>query len=103
MLLFWPLTGYFHGWRHRYLASHGVRDIELLGRSGRLGADGGGDHLTGLLTGDWSGAVTITKCDTASAEDMRAVMAGCGSAGGSAGQGGTFNSCGRAFPAFNAV
>ena len=59
----------------RYLASNGVQHLELLGRTGRLGAGGGGEHLAGLLAGAWSGSVTFTKCDTASAEDTRAVVA----------------------------
>ena len=58
----------------RYLASHGVRHVELLGRSGHLGRQADESALAGLIEGAWGGAVTITKCDTASAEDMRAVL-----------------------------
>lgn len=58
----------------RYLASHGVRHIELLGRTGHLGSNAASEHLVGLLTGRWSAAITISKCDTSCAEDMRAAM-----------------------------
>lgn len=58
----------------RYLASHGVRHIELSGRTGHLVSNAASDHLGGLLTGRWSAAITISKGNTSCAEDMRAAM-----------------------------
>jgi len=53
----------------RYLASHGVRYIELLGRSGHITGQAS-MGLNGLLRGDWGACVTVTRCDTASADEM---------------------------------
>ena len=57
----------------RYLASHGVRYITLLGRSGHLTQQLRSD-LCGLLDGDWGVCVTIARCDTAAAAEVLAVM-----------------------------
>lgn len=52
----------------------GVKHIVALGRSGR--AEGASSALTEALTEHgWAAAVTLTKCDVASTEDMRAVLA----------------------------
>jgi hypothetical protein len=64
----------------RYLAGQGVRHIELLSRSGRLGGSvlAEGSPLAELLQGGrgWAAAVTITRCDAAVEEEIRAALAG---------------------------
>ena len=60
---------------HRYLASHGVHHIELLGRSGHVTGQAWRD-MSGLLRGDWGACVTVTRCDTASADEMLHGIAG---------------------------
>lgn len=58
----------------------GIRHIELLSRSGKLDAAtaSGNPHLAGLLQGGrgWAAAVTITRCDAAVDEEVRAVLTG---------------------------
>lgn len=52
----------------------GVKHIVALGRSGRT--EGASSALTEALTEHgWAAAVTLTKCDVAATEDMRAVLA----------------------------
>ncbi|BDA51455.1 probable oleandomycin polyketide synthase, modules 5 and 6 [Coccomyxa sp. Obi] len=58
----------------QWLAAEGVKHIVALGRSGRV--EGASSALTEALTEHgWSAAVTLSKCDVASTEDMHAVLA----------------------------
>ena len=55
-----------------------MRRIELLSRSGHLGgaATAEGSPLAELLQGGrgWAAAVTVTRCDAAVEEEIRAVL-----------------------------
>ena len=54
------------------VACAGVRHLTALGRSARLGAD---SDLGRLMQGGWAASVSVTQCDAAFSEDMRAVLA----------------------------
>lgn len=51
----------------RWLASNGVQQVLLLGRSGRI--ETGEDALEGLTMPGWAASVTVQKCDVSFAED----------------------------------
>lgn len=51
----------------KWLASNGIKHIQLLSRSGKLEA--AEETLEGLTHPGWSAAVTVAKCDVAFRED----------------------------------
>ncbi len=55
-----------------WLASQGVRHITALGRGGRFAPD---SDLASLLSSGCAASLTMTQCDAAFSEDMRAVLA----------------------------
>ena len=49
-----------------------MRHLTALGRSARFKGD---NDLSRLMQGGWAASITVTQCDAAFSEDMRAVLA----------------------------